>query len=90
MKDYMCKEEDDQRLLFLEDHYKTSHKGKVIHCIDHHPSVEEVNYRYHITFSCSTSYLIYEYLSSLLAGTTITLISLSYKSCEIIAKPAHK
>ena len=62
MKDYMCKEEDDKRLLFLEDHYKTSHKGKVIHCIDHHPSEEKVNYRYHITFSCSTSYLIYEYM----------------------------
>ena len=61
MNDYYCDTEDDSRKLFLEDHYKTVHKGEVIACIDHHPTSEEIRYPfYYSRRSCSTSYMVYE------------------------------
>ena len=61
MKEYFCKEENSSRILFLEDHYKTIHEGKVIACIDHHPTSEEIKYPfYYSRLSCSTSYMVYE------------------------------
>lgn len=61
MKEYFGKEENSSRILFLEDHYKTIHEGKVIACIDHHPTSEEIKYPfYYSRLSCSTSYMVYE------------------------------
>ena len=53
--------EDENRILFLVDHYKTTHKGNVIGCIDHHLTQEERNYEFmYVRNSCATAYMIYE------------------------------
>lgn len=52
--------EDEKKTLFLVDHYKTIHKGKVIGCIDHHFTSEKLDYSYYLyNASCSTAYMIY-------------------------------
>ena len=67
MKAYaFSKEESEDRLLFLEDHYKTEHKGKVLCCLDHHPTNDEIvkGYPfYYSRLSCSTSYMVYELMA---------------------------
>lgn len=61
MKDFYKENEDSGRELLLEDHYQTKHAGKVIACLDHHPTTDEIKYEfYHSRISCSTSYMIYE------------------------------
>lgn len=67
MKAYaFSKEENEDRLLFLEDHYKTNHKGKVVCCLDHHPTNDKIvkSYPfYYSRLSCSTSYMVYELMN---------------------------
>ncbi len=61
MKKYQTQGEETSRNLFLVDHYKTQHAGKVIACLDHHPTKDVIEYPfYYSRISCSTSYLIYE------------------------------
>ena len=61
MKEYFSGKEDSSRKLFLEDHYKTVHAGKVFACIDHHPTCEKIEYPfYYSKLSCATSYMVYE------------------------------
>jgi len=61
MKDYYSTDEDSTRKLFLEDHYETIHSGKVVACIDHHPTSENVKYNFHRSrIASSTSCMIYE------------------------------
>lgn len=61
LHDFYCKYENEERYLFLVDHYETNHLGKVIACIDHHPNNKDLKYPYYyFSRSCSTSYLIYE------------------------------
>lgn len=73
MKDYYSSEENENRVLFLEDHYKSSHKGVVKFCLDHHPTNDKIvkNYLFYSSkISCSTSYMIYELMKE--AGYEIT------------------
>ncbi|MEG0326244.1 MAG: DHH family phosphoesterase [Cellulosilyticaceae bacterium] len=44
MKDYQVKETDENDHLFLVDHYRSTHKGMVIGCIDHHPTNQQFDY----------------------------------------------
>ncbi len=61
MKKWQKQEEKDDKNLFLVDHYETIHKGKVIGCIDHHPTQQNKNYNFkYVRNSCATAYLIYE------------------------------
>lgn len=61
MKEYYSEKEDSSRKLFLQDHYETIHEGKVIACIDHHPTSQKIEYPfYYSRLSCSTSYMVYE------------------------------
>ena len=60
MKIYQ-KEEQSERNLFLVDHYETNHEGKVIACIDHHPTTKQNDYKFkYVNNSCATAYLIYK------------------------------
>lgn len=53
--------EDENRLLFLEDHFETFHKGKVVGCIDHHPTSKQVEFDFEYRRkSCATAYMVYE------------------------------
>lgn len=61
MKEYYSGKEDSSRKLFLQDHYETIHEGKVVACIDHHPTSRKIEYPfYYSRRSCSTSYMVYE------------------------------
>ncbi len=61
MKKWQKEEERNDRNLFLVDHYETIHKGKVIGCIDHHPTQQDKDYNFkYVRNSCATAYLIYE------------------------------
>lgn len=61
MKKYELVNEDEDRILLLLDHYETTHKGKVIACIDHHPTKQMKDYDFiYSRNSCATAYLIYE------------------------------
>ena len=61
MKQWEVKEENEERKLFLVDHYETKHKGHVIGCIDHHPTKKENTYKFNYTKnSCAAAYIIYE------------------------------
>lgn len=63
IKPYMINDELDIRNLFLLDHYKTAHSGKVIGCIDHHPNSENLDYSiYDCRITCATAYTIYQYM----------------------------
>lgn len=54
-------DELEERTLFLVDHYETIHKGRVIGCIDHHPTQKENRYQFkYVRNSCAAAYLIYE------------------------------
>ena len=43
VKDFFEVSEDENRELFLVDHYKTSHKGNVVGIIDHHFTTSNIN-----------------------------------------------
>lgn len=61
LKVYQRVDELEGRNLLLLDHYETSHKGKVIACIDHHPTTQKVEYDFmYVRDSCATAYLVYE------------------------------
>lgn len=61
MKQFEKIGENEKRLLFLEDHFETVHAGKIIWCIDHHPTSREVKYNFmYKRNSCAAAYLIYE------------------------------
>lgn len=61
MKEYYSEKEEAGRNLLLEDHYETEHDGKVVACIDHHPTSVGIEYPfYYSKISCSTSYMVYE------------------------------
>ena len=63
MREYQCNVEDSSRKLFLEDHYSTKHKGKVIACLDHHLTSDPIVNSYLFYYcrqSCSVSYIVYE------------------------------
>lgn len=63
MKDYYSGYESTSRTLFLEDHYSTVHAGKVIACLDHHLTRDDIVNGYPFYYSrvsCSTSYMVYE------------------------------
>lgn len=61
MYNYEEKYENDLRNLFLVDHYETTHKGKILGCIDHHPTEKENMYEFsYVRNSSATAYLVYE------------------------------
>lgn len=61
MKQFEKIGENEERLLFLEDHFETVHVGKIIGCIDHHPTSREFKYDFmYQRNSCAAAYLIYE------------------------------
>ena len=61
LKVYQRADESEDRNLLLLDHYETSHKGKVLACIDHHPTTKKVDYDFmYVRDSCATAYLVYE------------------------------
>lgn len=61
MYSYEEKNENELRNLFLIDHYETTHKGKVVGCIDHHPTEKENTYEFsYVKNSSASAYLVYE------------------------------
>lgn len=61
MYNYEERNENDLRNLFLVDHYETTHKGKIVGCIDHHPTEKENTYDFsYVRNSSATAYLVYE------------------------------
>lgn len=56
--------EKADRYLFLEDHFETIHSGKIVGCIDHHPTMQKLNCEYQYRRnSCACTYLIYEIMN---------------------------
>lgn len=71
MKDWERTGEDAEHLLFLEDHFETVHAGKVVGCIDHHPTSKNISFDYEKRRNSSaSSFLIYELM--LEAGYPVT------------------
>ena len=61
LNSYENTSESEDRVLFLVDHYETQHSGKVLGCIDHHPTSKEIHYPlYYSKKASSTTYLIYK------------------------------
>lgn len=61
MYSYEEKNENELRNLFLVDHYETTHKGKIVGCIDHHPTEKENTYEFsYVRNSSAAAYLVYE------------------------------
>lgn len=61
MKKWEKISENEDRYLFLEDHFETIHLGKIVGCIDHHPTNKKFDYEYQYRRnSCASAYLIYE------------------------------
>lgn len=61
MYNYEERNENDLQNLFLVDHYETTHKGKIVGCIDHHPTEKENTYEFsYVRNSSATAYLVYE------------------------------
>lgn len=61
MHNYEEENENELRNLFLVDHYETTHKGRVLGCIDHHPTQKENTYEFsYVRNSSAAAYLIYE------------------------------
>lgn len=64
LKKWQGKEEEN-RNLFLVDHYETIHKGNVLGIIDHHPTKQEKGYDFmYVRNSCATAYMIYEIMQA--------------------------
>lgn len=60
MKVYQKHDKVIEKNLVLLDHYETIHEGKVLACIDHHPTNKQMNYDFkYVKNSCATAYLIY-------------------------------
>lgn len=98
---YFAKDECKTRNLFLVDHYKTSHKGTVISCIDHHFTSEDVKYDYYLyKESCSTAYIIYKIMLDLNIPITKEIVALvgyaslvdtcSFKSTKTVLKEKNE
>ncbi len=69
--------EDQKRLLFLVDHYETSHKGEVVACIDHHYTTKNICYDIYLYKSTSSaSYIIYELMKKDYMQITKEIVSL--------------
>ena len=65
MKLYEKTVEDNARTLFLVDHYETLHAGKVIGCIDHHPTIKENTYPFsYIRYATASTYMVYELMQA--------------------------
>lgn len=65
MKDYENTVEDNNRTLFLLDHYETPHAGTVIGCIDHHPTLKENTYLFsYIRHATASTYMVYELMQA--------------------------
>ncbi len=65
MYSYEEKRENKLRNLFFVDHYETTHKGKVIGCIDHHPTEKENTYEFsYVRNSSAAAYLVYELMKA--------------------------
>ena len=63
IKKYQSTTENELRILFIEDHYCSKQKGKVVACLDHHPTSDKIVDSYEFYYyrdSCSTSFLVYE------------------------------
>lgn len=64
LKKWQGKEEEN-RDLFLVDHYETIHNGNVLGIIDHHPTKQEKYYDFmYVRNSCATAYMIYEIMKA--------------------------
>lgn len=64
LKKWQGKEEEN-RNLFLVDHYETIHNGNVLGIIDHHPTKQEKGYDFmYVKNSCATAYMIYEIMQA--------------------------
>lgn len=62
---YESPNENSLRSLVLVDHYKTTHEGTVIACIDHHPTTENNAYPFSYVRNCSaTAFMIYELMEA--------------------------
>lgn len=67
---FLTYDEDENRLLFLVDHYETTHSGTVVGCIDHHFTTKDICYDIYLyKNSSSASYIIY----NLLKGANIKI-----------------
>lgn len=65
MENYEEVKENELRNLFLVDHYETTHRGQVVGCIDHHPTVKENTYEFSYVGHCTAAaYMIYELMKS--------------------------
>lgn len=63
MRKYQTEETSEDEYLFLVDHYRTTHKGKVIGCIDHHPTNQQFEYLiYENDKSSACCKKIYDYM----------------------------
>lgn len=61
MTEYEEDIEDETCKLILVDHYKTSHAGEVLACIDHHPTYEKNTYTFSYVRNCTAAaYMVYE------------------------------
>lgn len=57
--------EEKFRNLFLVDHYEKTHIGRVLGCIDHHPTEKKNNYIFsYVRNASSTAYMIYELMKA--------------------------
>lgn len=57
--------EEKYRNLFLVDHYEKTHIGRVLGCIDHHPTEKKNNYIFsYVRNASSTAYMIYELMKA--------------------------
>ena len=61
VKDFFVDSEEENRELFLVDHYETIHKGNVIGVIDHHFTTSNIKSKVYLyQESCATAYIIYK------------------------------
>lgn len=101
LKDFCSKKEDLSRDLFLVDHYKTEHEGKVIACVDHHPTTEMIKYPfYYSRISCSTSYMVYElmqeagyqinYKEAMMILVSMMIDTVSFKNSKTVQEEVVK
>lgn len=65
LREYQKLGEQSDRNLFLLDHYETTHLGKVVACIDHHPTNKKLEYDFkYVRKSCAAAYMVYEMMKA--------------------------
>lgn len=75
VKDFFVDSEDENREIFLVDHYKTVHKGNVLGVIDHHFTTSNINSKVYLyQESSATAYIIYKLMEA--AGMLINRIDI--------------